>query len=100
MPYQKNKSSLQNLSQLLEKMTPLERISVERARGAYLLHIGVLTEEYVKQKDLYDQCLSASDQEDALTQQTLALLKTTLSELENQISQFACEMENHLHISA
>ena len=91
--------NLNDLTAVMDKLTPLERQQVEAAKSSYMLHVAMVTSDYVKQKEEYENLeLLAGD--DPLTRTTLNLLRDQIIELENKVSQLACELESHFNISA
>jgi hypothetical protein len=93
-------TKLTDLTAALKSLTPLERDQIDRAKSSYLLHVAQVTMEYVQQKqDLENyELLVAPD--DAISQQTLILLRRQVAEMESKVSQLSCELENHFGISA
>ena len=94
------KTKLTDLTAALKNLTPLERDQIDRAKSSYLLHVAQVTMEYVQQKqDLENyELLVAPD--DAISRQTLILLRRQVAEMESKVSQLSCELENHFGISA
>ena len=94
------KNKLIDLAAALKNLTPLERDQIDRAKSSYMLHVAQVTMEYIQQKqDLENyELLVAPD--DAISQQTLILLRQQVSEMEGKVSQLSCELENHFGISA
>ena len=94
------KTKLTDLAAALKNLTPLERDQIDRAKSSYMLHVAQVTMEYIQQKqDLENyELLVAPD--DAISQQTLILLRQQVSEMESKVSQLSCELENHFGICA
>jgi hypothetical protein len=92
--------NLTNLTAALENLTPLERQQVEAAKSSYMLHVAMVTAEYIQQKEELENFELLTDPEDAISQQTLVLIRKQVTEMEMKVSQLACELENHFNISA
>jgi len=91
---------LTDLSAALANLTPLERTQIEAAKSSYMLHVAIVTSEYIKQKEELENFELFTDPEDAISQQTLVLIRKQVAEMEMKVSQLACELENHFNISA
>ena len=92
--------NLSDLTAVLDKLTPLEQQQVEAAKSSYMLHVAMVTSEYIQQKEELENFELLTDPEDAISQQTLALIRKQVTEMEMKVSQLACELENHFNISA
>ena len=92
--------NLNDLSAVLKNLTPLERDQIDRAKSSYMLHVAQVTMEYVKQKEELDNFELLVAPDDAISQQTLSLIRQQVAEMESKVSQLSCELENHFGISA
>ena len=92
--------NLNDLSAVLKNLTPLERDQIDRAKSSYMLHVAQVTMEYVKQKEELDNFELLVAPDDAISQQTLLLIRQQVAEMESKVSQLSCELENHFGISA
>ena len=94
------KTKLTDLAAVLKNLTPLERDQIDRAKSSYMLHVAQVTMEYIQQKQDLDNYELLVAPDDAISRQTLILLRQQVSEMESKVSQLSCELENHFGISA
>ena len=92
--------NLNDLAAVLKQLTPLERQQVEAAKSSYMLHVAQVTMEYIQQKEELDNFELLVPPDDAISQQTLSLIRQQVAEMESKVSQLSCELENHFGISA
>jgi hypothetical protein len=92
--------NLNDLAAVLKQLTPLERQQVEAAKSSYMLHVAQVTMEYIQQKEELDNFELLVAPDDAISQQTLSLIRQQVAEMESKVSQLSCELENHFGISA
>jgi hypothetical protein len=92
--------NLNDLSAVLKNLTPLERDQIDRAKSSYMLHVAQVTMEYIQQKEELDNFELLVAPDDAISQQTLLLIRQQVAEMESKMSQLSCELENHFGISA
>ncbi len=92
--------NLNDLSAVLKNLTPLERDQIDRAKSSYMLHVAQVTMEYIQQKQELDNFELLVAPDDAISQQTLLLIRQQVAEMESKVSQLSCELENHFGISA
>ncbi len=92
--------NLNDLSAVLKNLTPLERDQIDRAKSSYMLHVAQITMEYIQQKQELDNFELLVAPDDAISQQTLLLIRQQVAEMESKVSQLSCELENHFGISA
>jgi len=92
--------NLNDLTAVLEQLTPLERDQIDRAKSSYMLHVAQVTMEYIQQKEELDNFELLVAPDDAISQQTLSLIRQQVAEMESKMTQLSCELENHFGISA
>lgn len=92
--------NLNDLTAVLKNLTPLERDQIDRAKSSYMLHVAQVTMEYIQQKQELDNFELLVAPDDAISQQTLLLIRQQVAEMESKVSQLSCELENHFGISA
>ena len=92
--------NLNDLAAVLDRLTPLERQQVEAAKSSYMLHVAQVTMEYIQQKEELDNFELLVAPDDAISQQTLSLIRQQVAEMESKMTQLSCELENHFGISA
>ena len=92
--------NLNDLAAVLKNLTPLERDQIDRAKSSYMLHVAQVTMEYIQQKQELDNFEQLVAPDDAISQQTLLLIRQQVAEMESKVSQLSCELENHFGISA
>ena len=92
--------NLNDLTAVLDQLTPLERQQVEAAKSSYMLHVAQVTMEYIQQKEELDNFELLVAPDDAISQQTLSLIRQQVAEMESKMTQLSCELENHFGISA
>ena len=92
--------NLNDLTAVLEQLTPLERDQIDRAKSSYMLHVAQVTMEYIQQKEELDNFELLVAPDDAISQQTLLLIRQQVAEMESKMTQLSCELENHFGISA
>ena len=92
--------NLDDLTAVLKNLTPLERDQIDRAKSSYMLHVAQVTMEYIQQKQELDNFELLVAPDDAISQQTLLLIRQQVAEMESKVSQLSCELENHFGISA
>ena len=92
--------NLDDLTAVLKNLTPLERDQIDRAKSSYMLHVAQVTMEYIQQKQELDNFELLVAPDDAISQQTLLLIRQQVAEMESKLSQLSCELENHFGISA
>ena len=92
--------NLDDLTAVLKNLTPLERDQIDRAKSSYMLHVAQVTMEYIQQKQELDNFELLVAPDDAISQQTLSLIRQQVAEMESKLSQLSCELENHFGISA
>ena len=65
-----------------------------------MLHVAQVTMEYIQQKQELDNFELLVAPDDAISQQTLLLIRQQVAEMESKVSQLSCELENHFGICA